>query len=577
MSEQEEVKLIGLQIYGLRKIRAFSMAFAENGMTVIAGRNRQGKTSALNAIEILLKGLPALPKNAVNNESEKLEIIGQLGDYTIRRIFNKNREQTTLQVRKGDLSVNTKPQAFLDTFINEISFNPMPFLSKKPEEKMKFLMEYAGIDFATIDAKISTLESERQYIGREVKSFGEIILPEKVEPVSILELQKQLDEIDIENKKRQDEYDAKLKAELEIIASFNREQNARQDLINYAIGTLTAIEKQIETVRQSLTDGFQLITNNVGYTEQVPLKEYEISILEEKELYLLAVRKTIAAEIENFTQPLPLRNSGEVKIAEPELMPKDEIRKQIADSEEINLKAKAYTDANTKLEQKQAKETEYSNKTAEIEKLRADKKKMLLDAELPVEGLELREDGVYYNDVYSENWSGSESWIISAQLCMSRNPKLKSVFYDGGELMDSDCRKAVNDWCVANGIQFIITKVADEVGETDEPNVFYIEEGEVVDTPAAIESKEKAKEIFDTENKPKKAPVKISFPAAKKENPVIQNQNQFENAVKPEDEKTDKADKNPIAPIEPDEKPEINETPAPPVSKPVDPLDLFDM
>ena len=158
---------------------------------------------------------------------------------------------------------------------------------------------------------------------------------------------------------------------------------------------------------------------------------------------------------------------------------------------------------------------------------------------------------------------------------MSRNPKLKAVFYDGGELMDSDCRKAVNDWCVANGIQFIITKVADEVSDNDEPNVFYIEEGEIVDTPAAIESKEKAKEIFDAGNKPKKAPVKISFPAAKKENPVITNQEQFENEAKQE---TDKADENTTAPIEPDNtQPEIKESPEPPVSKAVNPKDLFDM
>jgi hypothetical protein len=281
--------------------------------------------------------------------------------------------------------------------------------------------------------------------------------------------------------------------------------------------------------------------------------------------------------MQKFTQPLPLKNSDEVNIAEPVLSPKDKIRKQIADSEDTNLKAKAYTDAVTKQTQKQAKEAEYNKKTEEIEKLRADKKKKLLDAELPVEGLELREDGVYYNDVYSENWSGSESWIISAQLCMSRNPKLKAVFYDGGELMDSECRKAVNDWCVANGIQFIITKVADEVSDNDEPNVFYIEEGEIVDTPAAIESKGKAKEIFSNNEKQTKTPVKISFPAAKKENPVIQNQNQFENAVKPENEKADKADENPIAPVEQDEKPEVKEIPAPPAGKPVNPMDLFDI
>ena len=199
--------------------------------------------------------------------------------------------------------------------------------------------------------------------------------------------------------------------------------------------------------------------------------------------------------MEDFTKPLDAKAEISI-IPEPEYHSKVEIRNKIANSEEINKKAAAYKEAFEKKQKLDAKQKEYDDKTDEIEKKREAKKKMLLDAKIPVEGLELREDGVYYNGIFSKNWSGAESWIISAKLCMSMNPKLRAVFYDDGEKLDPDNRRVVNQWCIDNDIQFIIAKVDKVDMDEDDPNVIYIEDGDIVDTVSGIENKEKAKKIF---------------------------------------------------------------------------------
>ena len=189
----EKLKIIGLQVQGIRKLKAFIMGFNEKGMIVFSGKNGQGKTTVIDCVDFLLRGKNALPSGAITTGHDRGQVIGMFNGYTIERTINQDRG-TTLKITHNGEPIKGKPQAFLDTFFNEISFNPMPFVSKKPDEKLKFLMEFAGIDLTEQNKKIAEYESQRTYVGREVKAFGKIYLPEKIEAVSVSELNKQLKE-----------------------------------------------------------------------------------------------------------------------------------------------------------------------------------------------------------------------------------------------------------------------------------------------------------------------------------------------------------------------------------------------
>lgn len=52
---EKNYKLIGLQIEGLRLIKAAYLKFKPSGLTQIVGRNATGKSTVIDAIEILKK------------------------------------------------------------------------------------------------------------------------------------------------------------------------------------------------------------------------------------------------------------------------------------------------------------------------------------------------------------------------------------------------------------------------------------------------------------------------------------------------------------------------------------------
>ena len=52
----ESVKINSLEIENVKRVRAVKIVPTQNGLTVLGGRNKQGKTSVLNSIAWALGG-----------------------------------------------------------------------------------------------------------------------------------------------------------------------------------------------------------------------------------------------------------------------------------------------------------------------------------------------------------------------------------------------------------------------------------------------------------------------------------------------------------------------------------------
>jgi len=117
--------------------------------------------------------------------------------------------------------------------------------------------------------------------------------------------------------------------------------------------------------------------------------------------------------------------------------------------------------------------------TGKIEDLRNEKIRILTETDTKVNGLSIKEDGVYHNGIFSENWSDAQGLLISSQLCVAMQPSLKAIFIDKGESFDKKKLEALSRWAVDNGIQAFIT-IVDEYKGTIEDGVFYIIEGEII-------------------------------------------------------------------------------------------------
>jgi len=416
MKMEKNYKLIGLQIEGLRLIKAAYLKFKPSGLTQIVGKNAMGKSTVIDAIEILFEGFKRSPEDIITHGKEKAVIIGELDDFLIKRVITNKTNRLEVITKSGFRP--QKPQDFLNTLINKLTFRPQVFLDKKPEEKLKFLMEILNLDFTEENRKIAEKENERLFVGRELKSLGEMEMPEKIDPVDINLLLKEKQEI----------------------TQYNENEKEKQFDINF----------------------FKSILKDIEY-------KYDNNDKPVIKTGLAGIKKAI----EDVISLLPL----------PEFKDTAEIDSKISQANDINRKAQLYSNFIEWRKKKNQKQTEYDNLNEEIKKLREAKVKKLKAVKMPVEGLEIRElkeneYGLFYKDIFCENWARSLGWKIALSICAAMQPSLKAIFLDNGETLDEDSRQALDKWAIENNIQIILTVVQNIPDKLTE-GTFYVEEGKI--------------------------------------------------------------------------------------------------
>jgi hypothetical protein len=455
--ERKKYKLIGLQIEGLRLIKAAYLKFKPNGLTEVVGKNDQGKSTVIDAIEILFKGFKQKTDDIITHGMDKAVIVGELEDFTVKRVMTDKSDR--LEVVTKDNFKPTSPQNFLNAIINNLTFRPQVFLDKKPEDKLRSVMDILKIDFTEENRQIALKENDRLLAGRELKSLGEKTEPPKVDAVDTAELIKQKKEIEDHNatEKRKDDD----------IYFFQNLLRNTESAITLIIDEVTASGKK-QSVRKS---------------------------------GLIKVKKAISDVITDLPKP-------DYKTA-------DDIDKQISNASTTNQQAQAYTDYLNWQTNKTNKQTEYDNLTTAIADLKDKKLDKLRKTKMPVKGLAIKEVtegnyGLFYNDIYSENWSQSLGWKIALGICAAMQPDLRAIFLDCGESLDSDSRKALDEWAIANDIQVIITvvqKIPDNLSE----GTFYIEAGRIFNNEGDCMPKEPAKDEAPEEIEPPKINPKEKF------------------------------------------------------------------
>jgi hypothetical protein len=424
------LKIIGLKIDGFQKLSAVEMEFpSDGGCIFIRGGNEQGKTAAIESLWWLFKGKTVINKQKIRHGKEKITGLVDLGDFTIEREYTGNIDK--LKIKKTDgFSVTEKKEAFLDRLTNDLTFNPFPFLNLPAEKKLKFMMDFLKINFSELDLMIANSEQERLYVGRDIKNIGEIKELVKIDPVDVGQL--------VEEKNR---IQAEIDAELEEIREYNQMQiNINFDKEN-ASSDVKYWETEIERIREELKEAV------------------ERHGLVEKKLKSLPDPKPIKPEKASQTTT--------------------EIDLDIIRANDLNRDHENWKRNEEKRIQKEKKEKERKKLTKEIEGMREAKISRLSKIDTGVDGLEIRETGLYYKGIFLENCSDSEKLKISMQLCRAMNPPLRAVFLDRGESFDATRIAEIEKFAAENDIQVFITQVADDIPEEIPSNVFYIVEGEI--------------------------------------------------------------------------------------------------
>ena len=159
------VKINSLEFENVKRIKAVQLAPAKNGLTVIGGDNKQGKTSVLDAIAWALGGdrfKPSKPQREGSVIEPHLKVTLDNGI-----VVERSGKNSSLKVI--DPSGNKGGQQLLNSFVEQLALDLPKFLNQSSKEKADTLLRIIGVG-----EQLYKLEQEEQLQYNRRTEIGRI-------------------------------------------------------------------------------------------------------------------------------------------------------------------------------------------------------------------------------------------------------------------------------------------------------------------------------------------------------------------------------------------------------------------
>lgn len=164
MKVNNMIKINKLEIENVKRVKAVSLEPTQNGLTVIGGRNGQGKTSILDSIAWALGGnkyKPSQPHREGSVLPPNLQI-------SLSNGLEIKRDGKNSDLKVIDPSGQKAGQKLLDSFVEEFALNLPKFMESSNADKARTLHQIIGVGdkLAEFEKKEQELYNERLVIGR---------------------------------------------------------------------------------------------------------------------------------------------------------------------------------------------------------------------------------------------------------------------------------------------------------------------------------------------------------------------------------------------------------------------------
>lgn len=393
-------RLIGVRAENFKRLTAVQIDIG-GGVTRITGKNGNGKTSVLDAIQAAIGGKDLVPATPLRRGTKKgevsvvikgVQVDEHVLDLTVTRRFHEGKDSDLTITTPEGIKVRS-PQAVLDGLMARIGFDPLAFTRQKPKEQAAVLQKLAGLDFAKADAIRKQCYEDRTAVSRDLARATTLCqaMPSHddiaTEEVSVSELVNTLSAL----RSRRDE-----------LASLERQKNA-------AAAKVKELEEALEAARRSEDELIEAVESRT------------------------AVSDDALAEAEHA----------------------------VCDVEATNRKVRENVAKRDAIERAKQLEKQVADLTTKIEKIDAGKAERIAAAKLPVDGLGFDDDGVVFNGVPFSEASAAEQLRVSAAVAMRLNPQLKLMLIRDGSLLDSDSWAMLEQMADEADAQVIIEQVTD--------------------------------------------------------------------------------------------------------------------
>lgn len=463
-------------------------------LTILSGRNRQGKSSFAKAIEAAFKGMTAA---MIHHGAERSEIVVDLEDLVVTRVQTLKTQSVDVKTKEG--FTRNAPQRFLNGLFGGFAFNPLAFLLTEQKDRKTYLLKAmdvtatreeitaaAGVDVPVPEsgpALEQFAEAHRYFyalrtdINRQFKTKIAAAdetakrLPEGWKPPEdLLALKGKVDQEIEETQSNIASYRARSEAAknaketlarlaADVDAAAARIGEIDEELSSSKFPDVAGLEKRVKDLEAQLLAAREDLTK--ATTETNLLLELG---REKKQLEAQAKRTREAIDKIVIDEVAP----GTIATAEETLVALRD-RKSALHADETRLatwnEAQGYRKEQETLAGKSKRLDELCELFAKTLPAKA-----LAEAKLPIEGLAIDGDRILVGGTAIDDLSTSEQMNVTLSVARALTPKdgLKTICIDGWERLDEEGQAEFIHQAEGDGYQYVVTRVgAPRAGEIE--------------------------------------------------------------------------------------------------------------
>lgn len=451
-------KITRLQADNFKKLTAIDIRPGA-GVVPIRGRNAQGKSSTLDAIQAALGGKRVMPSRPVRSGEEEGAIRLELDDGTLilRRFTSDGRD--SIEVTNGEGFKASSPQKLLDTLYTSVAFDPLAFTRLEPKAQLARLRELVTLDI-DVDAleKANAADYERRRDkNRELKT-EEARLSQMPEYTNV------------------------------------PAQRVDEEALEQVIANAAETNGLIERRRVNREEFAAAIARN---KEIVPISKANIDEaeqrLEEMRAKLRELLDLISTQEQQLANAEPLPDPVDVSQAQTDLR----------EARETNRKIDADKARQTQAALVAVLERESDDLTKAMDARSNQIADAITRAKMPVPGLSFGDGEVLLNGLPLDQASAAEQLRLSTAIGMASAPKLRVMLVRDGSLLDDEGERILSELAAENDFQLWVEAVdtSGKVGIVLEAGEVVSIDGEPAPEPEAIPSpKRRAKKDPRSEN-----------------------------------------------------------------------------
>lgn len=395
------VKINSFEIENVKRIKMLQYEPTANGLTLIGGRNNQGKTSVLDAIAWALGGDRFKPSAAQRDGAlvpPYLRIELSNGIVVERRGKNSDLKVT-------DPTGRLAGQNLLNQFVEQFALNVPKFMEATAKEKAQILLKIIGVG-----DKLFELENAEQRLYNERRTIGQIA-DQKAKFAKEMPIYQGVPQLPVSASDL-------ISAQQDILARNGENQRLRMkaDRIKQEY---TALAEKVNRLRTELAKA----------EKQLGEKSDEL--------------KTAMKSTEQLTDESTA-----------------EIEQSIAEIDEINRKVRANLDREKAEEDADYYKNQYDDLTEKIAAVRDEKIDLLKNADMPLSELSVENAELIYKGRKWDSMSGSDQLKVATAIVRKLNPECGFVLLDKLEQMDIETLADFGMWLEKEQLQAIATRVS---------------------------------------------------------------------------------------------------------------------